>query len=86
MCRQTVVKQIDDLYGAMIKDLKDEMSKYEYICITADLWTGDNRDPIQWRKFCLSLELGKDHAYPTDFAILANLAKSIRYARSTILE
>ena len=43
MCRHTLVKQIDALYQTMVKDLKDQMSKHDHICITADLWTGDNR-------------------------------------------
>ena len=43
MSRKTLVKQIDDLYGAMVDGLKDELSKHEFICITADLWTGSKR-------------------------------------------
>ena len=58
MCRKTLTKHIDTLYKDMVDGLKEELAKHDYICITADLWTGDNRyeceiDDTQRNIFCV---------------------------------
>ena len=40
MCSKTLKKHLDARFDLMKKDLRNEMAKTDYVCITADLWTG----------------------------------------------
>lgn len=39
MSRRNLMRDINCLYNDMIQELKTELSKIEYVCITADCWS-----------------------------------------------
>ena len=43
MTRVTLMQRIDTKFSQSVNNLKEELSKIDYVCTTADLWTGAKR-------------------------------------------
>ncbi|KYN21167.1 hypothetical protein ALC57_06461 [Trachymyrmex cornetzi] len=43
LCTRTLVRKIEQSYNNKMSNIKDEISKVNYICTTADIWTSHSR-------------------------------------------